>query len=145
MLYYLWGVFRGKRVNCSQQVPASPKKLYIPGNTPTAIMSLPDNICSTRPIDEDLLMRDMTRDATPKVHALIDLPSVASTETTNGDCDTKFSSSVPVVNCPQVDIEQQDSRPDSRPDSLPTILKSSLQPCLEVRCFLLILISLPVN
>ncbi|GER50508.1 RING/FYVE/PHD zinc finger-related protein [Striga asiatica] len=53
MLYFLWGVFRGKKESCLRQMPKSPNQFSAPRNIPTPIMSLPENRCSLRPIAEN--------------------------------------------------------------------------------------------
>jgi hypothetical protein len=90
MLYYMWGVFRGKRPSST-----APKQLCIPENTPAPVMSLPDNICSTIPIDKDIPIPDVEMS---EVHPL---PSLPLTKTINGDCDTKVSSFTPKPVCVQ--------------------------------------------
>lgn len=50
-LYFLWGVFRGKKAHCLQDVSASPKKYSTARYLPSATISLPESIC---PLDGDL-------------------------------------------------------------------------------------------
>lgn len=50
-LYFLWGVFRGKKAHCLQDVSASPKKYSTARYPPTATISLPESQC---PLDGDL-------------------------------------------------------------------------------------------
>lgn len=47
-------MFRGRRVDCSQHVRSSQKQIHLAREVPSAIMSLPDNLCSLRPLDKDL-------------------------------------------------------------------------------------------
>lgn len=50
MLFFLWGVFRGKKESSLRQMPES---VIAPRDIPPPIMSLPDNRCSLRPITEN--------------------------------------------------------------------------------------------
>ncbi|KAL0403358.1 UNVERIFIED_CONTAM: hypothetical protein Sradi_1976600 [Sesamum radiatum] len=55
MLFFLWGVFRGKKESCLQKMPESLNQCCAPRDIPPPIMSLPENRCSLGPITEDLL------------------------------------------------------------------------------------------
>lgn len=50
MLFFLWGVFRGKKEVSPRPMPES---IIAPRYIPPPIMSLPDNRCSLRPITEN--------------------------------------------------------------------------------------------
>ncbi|XP_058206469.1 uncharacterized protein LOC131319981 isoform X4 [Rhododendron vialii] len=50
-LYFLWGVFRGKKAHCLQDLSASPKKYSTARYPPTTTISLPESQC---PLDRDL-------------------------------------------------------------------------------------------
>ncbi|XP_057774074.1 uncharacterized protein LOC130993263 isoform X2 [Salvia miltiorrhiza] len=50
MLFFLWGVFRGKKELSLRQMPES---TIAPRDIPPPIMSLPENRCSLRPISEN--------------------------------------------------------------------------------------------
>lgn len=50
MLFFLWGVFRGKKEPSLRQMPES---TIAPRDIPPPIMSLPENRCSLRPISEN--------------------------------------------------------------------------------------------
>lgn len=63
MLFFLWGVFRGKKESSLQQMPES---VIAPRDIPPPIMSLPDNRCSLRPITEN---------ASQDVHSGIEVPA----------------------------------------------------------------------
>ncbi|CAA0817153.1 RING/FYVE/PHD zinc finger superfamily protein [Striga hermonthica] len=52
MLFFLWGVFRGKD-SCLQLMPVSPNQFCTPQSIPPPIMSLPESRCSFIPIAED--------------------------------------------------------------------------------------------
>ncbi|KAL2518516.1 RING/FYVE/PHD zinc finger superfamily protein [Abeliophyllum distichum] len=101
MLFFLWGVFRGKKENCSQHLPESPKQFCTPPDISPAIMSLPENRCSLGPIAKDLSACD---DVSPalEVSASGKLWSSLSSEVVNGDCGTKVLS-----------VDQLDDRLDS--------------------------------
>ncbi|KAL0452282.1 UNVERIFIED_CONTAM: hypothetical protein Slati_1206300 [Sesamum latifolium] len=62
MLFFLWGVFRGKKESCLQKMPESLNQCCAPRDIPPPIMSLPENRCSLGPITEDLLVSE---DAAP--------------------------------------------------------------------------------
>ncbi|KAK4403774.1 hypothetical protein Sango_0746000 [Sesamum angolense] len=77
MLFFLWGVFRGKKESCLQMMPESLNQCCAPRDIPPPIMSLPENRCSLGPITEDLLVSE---DAAPvlEVPASEEIPSVLS-------------------------------------------------------------------
>ncbi|XP_011084637.1 uncharacterized protein LOC105166844 [Sesamum indicum] len=68
MLFFLWGVFRGKKESCLQKMPESLNQCCAPRDIPPPIMSLPENRCSLGPITEDLLASE---DASP----VLDMPA----------------------------------------------------------------------
>lgn len=110
-MFFLWGVFRGKRVNCLQQVPGSPKKFSSPQDFPTAIMSLSENICSPVPIDSAEPKCNRACNVASDAHASIDLPW-SSTETINGDSDTKVVSLPQNGKCAKLTVERPENRLD---------------------------------
>jgi hypothetical protein len=113
MLFFLWGVFRGKRVNCID----SSKKLHIPSlnvvpldkDIPPAVMTLSENLCSPRRIDEELPTCDractmvLTSNAPNQMHV-----------TVSGGCDSNKTYLEQTSSGYQEDLEQQDSRLDSK-------------------------------
>ncbi|XP_062147410.1 ASI1-immunoprecipitated protein 2 isoform X4 [Alnus glutinosa] len=113
MLFFLWGVFRGKRVNCID----SSKKLHIPSlnvvpldkDIPPAVMTLSENLCSPRRIDEELPTCDractmvLTSNVPNQMHV-----------TVSGGCDSNKTSLEQTSSGYQEDLEQQDSRLDSK-------------------------------
>lgn len=100
MLFFLWGVFRGKKENCSH-LPESSKQFSTPPDIPPAIMSLTENGCSLGPIAKDVSACDDVVQ-TPEVSASGKLWSLLSSKVVNGDCDTKVRS-----------VDQLDDRLDS--------------------------------
>ncbi|KAG9155724.1 hypothetical protein Leryth_003997 [Lithospermum erythrorhizon] len=54
MLYFLWGVFRGKKVSQSYQVCSFSKQNLSQQDNRTAAVSLPENICSHEPVEKKL-------------------------------------------------------------------------------------------
>lgn len=118
MLFFLWGVFRGKKESCLQHMPEPLDQFCAPQDIPPPIMSLPENRCSLRPIAEDL---HMTEDAAPvlEVSASEELQRLLSSKV-NEDCGTKLLSS---------------SHLDHRPDSsfLPVVRSDSAKQCQEMR------------
>ncbi|KAI3471318.1 hypothetical protein Pfo_027981 [Paulownia fortunei] len=91
MLFFLWGVFRGKKESYLQHMPESINQFCAPRDIPPPIMSLPENICSLRPISEDL---HVSEDAAPvlEVPASEELRRLLSSRVVNRDCGTKVSS-----------------------------------------------------
>lgn len=102
MLFFLWGVFRGKKANCLQDLPESLKQFYAPRDIPPPIMSLPDNRCSQKPVAEDLLA---TEDVAPVqvVPSSEKLRSLLSSSPLNG----VFGAKVPFLD--QVDCNVNSS------------------------------------
>uniref|UniRef100_A0A5B7AG95 PHD-type domain-containing protein n=1 Tax=Davidia involucrata TaxID=16924 RepID=A0A5B7AG95_DAVIN len=132
MLLFLWGVFRGKRMNCSQPVSGSPKDICLPRDIPTAIMSLPENICSVEPVDMDFSARDRSCNVAlaSEVPAEMEIPCLPSE--INGDCDIKVSSLDSKSHFGQANVGWQDCRLDST--SLSRIQTSSGQLCPGMGC-----------
>ncbi|KAK4436126.1 hypothetical protein Salat_0776300 [Sesamum alatum] len=77
MLFFLWGVFRGKKDSCLQKMPESVNQCSAPLDIPPPIMSLPENRCSLGPITDDVLVSE---DAAPvlEVPASEELQSLLS-------------------------------------------------------------------
>ncbi|KAL7213870.1 hypothetical protein ACSBR1_026326 [Camellia fascicularis] len=111
MLYFLWGVFRGKKVNYLQNVSGSPKKYFIHRDIPTAIMSPPENTGLLGPIDGDLPMFSKACNValSSKCPALMESPCLSS-DTINGNCDAEASSLDPKGQCLQENVGWQDCR-----------------------------------
>ncbi|KAL6503995.1 hypothetical protein OROGR_025918 [Orobanche gracilis] len=85
MLFFLWGVFRGKKESCLQSMPESLNQFRAPRSIPPPVMSLPENRCSLRPIAEDLHGRE---DAAP-VPTSEELRWLLSSRAGNTDSGTK--------------------------------------------------------
>ncbi|GFQ03472.1 tyrosine-protein kinase baz1b [Phtheirospermum japonicum] len=89
MLFFLWGVFRGKKESClQQQMPQSLNQICVPRNIPSPIMSLPENRCSLRPIAEDGSEEDAARPVLG-VSASEELHRLLSSRVSSRDCDNK--------------------------------------------------------
>ncbi|CAA3027488.1 uncharacterized protein LOC111399148 isoform X3 [Olea europaea subsp. europaea] len=118
MLFFLWGLFRGKKEYCSQHLPESSKQFCTPPDIPPVIMSLPENKYSLGPIAKDLSACD---DVAPSldVSASGKLWSLLSSKVVNGDFDTKVLS-----------VDQLDDRIDSI--SLSTERSTSAKLCHEM-------------
>lgn len=129
MMFFLWGVFRGKRVNCLQEVSGSSKKFSGAQDLPTAIMSLPENICSVVQIDNTVPTCNRSSDVASDARFLIDLPCLSSTETINGG--TKVISHLQKDICSKLTMEQPEYRLDF--NSLPPIPKSPMHSWPEIR------------
>ncbi|KAL3650138.1 hypothetical protein CASFOL_006541 [Castilleja foliolosa] len=89
LLFFLWGVFRGKKESClQQQMPESLNQICVPQNISPPIMSLPENRCSLRRIADD----GSEEDAAPPVlgaTASKELQRLLSSRVASRDCDTK--------------------------------------------------------
>ncbi|XP_052193581.1 uncharacterized protein LOC127802002 isoform X2 [Diospyros lotus] len=111
MLYFLWGVLRGKKVNCLQTGTGSPKEYSIEQDLPTAILSLPESICSLGPVDGNLPVHPKACNVTlaPKSSTSMESPCLSS-ETVTGDYDTNASSFEPKGQCTQTNAVGRDSR-----------------------------------
>lgn len=90
-LFFLWGVFRGKKESCSQHMPESLEQFKAPQDMHPAIVSLPQNRCSLRPIGDHLPASEHAAPS-PEVLGAEDLCSSLPSRTINGDCNTKISS-----------------------------------------------------
>lgn len=110
MMFFLWGVFRGKRTNCLQEVSGSSKKLSDAQNMPTAIMSVPENICSLAQIDKNVSAYARYSDVASDTRFSIDLPRLSSTETINGN--TKVMSHLQNGILPTLTSKQPEHRLD---------------------------------
>lgn len=112
MLFFLWGVFRG-RTNHSD----SAKKICIPSlnampvedNSSTAVVSLSEN-CSSKYLDEKSINGDKACNALPPSTSI---DQCLSTVRRNDDinCETHF--------CSQVNLEKLDSRIDDKSTKVP--------------------------
>ncbi|XAR56691.1 hypothetical protein NMG60_11037266 [Bertholletia excelsa] len=88
MLHFLWGVFRGKKLHCLQDVPDSSRKYNVPTALPSDILSLPESTCPLGTVNGDL--------PTCSKGSIVALKSECpdSTESpvlVNGDCHTEAS------------------------------------------------------
>ncbi|XP_059667443.1 protein PARALOG OF AIPP2-like [Cornus florida] len=111
MLFFLWGVFRGKR-NCSQHVTGSLKEFCFPRENPNPIISLADNI-SLGDADKDLPVHDRFFNVALATEAPVSRKLPCLSSETDGDCVIKVSSLDPKGQCVQTNLLQQDCRLNS--------------------------------
>ncbi|XP_057462366.1 uncharacterized protein LOC130752582 isoform X3 [Actinidia eriantha] len=133
MLYFLWGVFRGKKVNCLQDASGTPKKYCMPEDLPATIISLPETMRSLGPTDGDLRTCSKVYYVAlgSECPASMESPCLSS-ETINEDCDTSKSCLDPKGQCTQANARQQDCNVDATP--LPSIQRTSAMSFQETRC-----------
>lgn len=122
MMFFLWGVFKGKTVDCQRQVTGPWMKVSGP-DLPTAIMSSPENIISHVPIDKEELVSHMDVVSDSLAHLLPLLPAKTC-------CGTNPSPAFPKVTCPNLIVEQPEyilewnllpSNPKCPPQSWPEV------------------------
>ncbi|XP_052305529.1 uncharacterized protein LOC7491074 isoform X5 [Populus trichocarpa] len=126
MLYFLWGVFRGRRSDCSDSF----KKLVMPSlngvprdkDIPAAVMTSSENLCVPECIVKNTSACDSP--CSSDVHLAANAPEKPSVSL-NGNSDDKVFNS-------QTNLEKQDGKVDSR--SLTKIRGSSTPWCPEARC-----------
>ncbi|XP_011012541.1 PREDICTED: uncharacterized protein LOC105116774 isoform X2 [Populus euphratica] len=126
MLYFLWGVFRGRRSDCSDSF----KKLVMPSlngvprdkDIPAAVMTSSENIFVPECIVKNTSACDSP--CSSDVHLAANAPEKPSVSL-NGNSDDKVFNS-------QTNLEKQDGKVDSR--SLTNIRGSSNPWCPEARC-----------
>ncbi|KAG8390517.1 hypothetical protein BUALT_Bualt01G0091600 [Buddleja alternifolia] len=119
MLFFLWGVFKGKRESSLQHMPESLNQFCAPRDIPPAIMSLPETRCSFRPITEDLPESNNTAPMRESP-ASEDLHSMLSPRVVNGNCGAKISS-----------MDRLDNRLDS--NSSAAVQSDTVKQCQETR------------
>jgi len=126
MLYFLWGVFRGRRSDCSDSF----KKLVMPSlngvprdkDIPAAVMTSSENLCVPECIVKNTSACDSP--SSSEVHLAANAPEKQSVSL-NGNSDDKVFNS-------QTNLEKQDGKVDSR---LLTKIRGSSTPwCPEARC-----------
>lgn len=124
MLFFLWGVFWGRRSNSSDSLKKSvvPSLNVVPldKEIPSAVISLSENLGLPESIDRETSAFDSSCDVAIALNAPAK-PYISF----NGDFDNKAFSL-------QTNSEKQDSRLDSK--SLPKIATSSVLLCPEIRC-----------
>ncbi|XP_075647763.1 protein PARALOG OF AIPP2 isoform X4 [Castanea sativa] len=130
MFFFLWGVFRGKRVSCID----SSKKLNIPSlnvlppdkDIPSAVMTFPENLCAPRRIDEESA-------ACIRSGNVVLTSNVPDQTRVNvcGDCDNNITSFEHTCLGYQESLEQQDGRRDYK--FIPKIGTSGAQLSQEMR------------
>ncbi|XP_028752367.1 uncharacterized protein LOC114712078 isoform X2 [Neltuma alba] len=115
MLFFLWGVFRGRRINHSDSaektcIPAS-SMMPVKKDFPTAIMTLSEVHCSPKRMDEQSIAADM---------ACMVLPSSSLDQNrapVGRDVDVKESNIDQTHSGSQVNLEEQDGKIDTKPTS----------------------------
>lgn len=142
MMFFLWGVFKGRRLNCSEQTSGSSKVVCIPSlNTvpedddiPSIAMTSSENTCSPERMAKDVNTCDRSCDVdlSSMAPALVDIPFVSSSETVNGNHNTKTPSCDDKCLGSQEKMEQQETKLDVH--FLSRIPTGSSQLCPEVRC-----------
>lgn len=142
MMFFLWGVFKGRRLNCSEQTSGSSKVVCIPSlNTvpedddiPGIAMTSSENTCSPERMAKDVNTCDRSCDVdlSSMAPALVDIPFVSSSETVNGNHNTKTPSCDDKCLGSQEKMEQQETKLDVH--FLSRIPTGSSQLCPEVRC-----------
>lgn len=91
MMFFLWGVLRGKRNSCSK-VLGSPKKLASSRDLSVASMSSTENISSLLSVEKDLPTCNKAQKVVSDDNSLINLQCLPATKTKNGDSDSKAAS-----------------------------------------------------
>ncbi|KAK1399336.1 hypothetical protein POM88_009199 [Heracleum sosnowskyi] len=99
MMFFLWGVFKEKRVACQQQGNGSWMKVSSPHDIPKAIMSSPESILSLVPIDKEELVSHMEVVS----DALANLPHLLTAGTS---CETDSLPAFQKVTCSNLTVEQ---------------------------------------
>ncbi|KAG2701227.1 hypothetical protein I3760_06G034700 [Carya illinoinensis] len=113
MLFFLWGVFRGKRVDCTD----STKKLHIPSlnvvppdkDVPPAVVIMSEKLCSPRCMDEELPGCDRSYNMVITSNA----PN-QTIATVSGNYDNPVTSIEQVCSRYQENSEHHDSKLDSK-------------------------------
>ncbi|XP_057970025.1 uncharacterized protein LOC131159286 isoform X2 [Malania oleifera] len=143
MLFFLWGVFRGRRVKCLDHTSGSLNKLHIPSlnavphdkDPPTAVMSISENLCTVGRLDKDSSELERSGSVSKSSFnpvAGVKLPILSSSEKINGDCDIKISD----IDHIHVDLEENARQPycELNSHSLSKSPTGSAQTCPEIRC-----------
>ncbi|EYU19754.1 hypothetical protein MIMGU_mgv1a000792mg [Erythranthe guttata] len=119
MLYFLWGVFRGKKESCLQQMPEPLDQFFASRDIPAPIMSLPENRCSIRPVAEDLHTSEDAAAPVLEVPASDELHRLLLSKAVNEDRGTILS------------FDQLDHK--SNASSSPIVRSESAKQCQEMR------------
>lgn len=102
-MFFLWGVFRGKRANSLQHFPGAEKPLT--QDIPMAATSLPENMFSPVPKLNSALGSAATN---TEMSATKESESASSHKIVNGNCSIQSSSLVSRDNCSRINAEQND-------------------------------------
>ncbi|KAF8379092.1 hypothetical protein HHK36_028521 [Tetracentron sinense] len=141
MLFFLWGVFIERKINCSEQVSGSPKKpsmhslnvVPLDQDLPTRVMSVSRKICKPRHMDKDLSASNkscIVRQSSNST-ASVELPLLSSSGIMDRNCDTKVSPLEAKCLDLQKEYYQQARGLDTYP--LSRILTSDGQLCTEIK------------
>ncbi|KAL5767551.1 hypothetical protein ACOSQ2_014334 [Xanthoceras sorbifolium] len=129
MLFFLWGVFRVKKVNCSgsskNQCITGSNMVSLDRDVSTDAVSLSKNLCLPKHIDKDSFACDSSHDIAPAAY-----DSVKTCITVNGDHDNKVGEQEYLGS--QANSEQQDGRLDSGFSARLATVDALL--CPEMRC-----------
>lgn len=106
MMFFFWGVFRGRKNSCSTQVLGSPKKISSSRDIPTASMSSTENMSSLVPVEKDLPSCNKAGMVVSVDSSLINLQCLPETKTKNGGSDSKAVSDFQQNNCVNSSQEQ---------------------------------------
>lgn len=151
MMFFLWGVFKGRRLNCSEPTSGSSKVVCIPSlNTvpeddeiPSTATTSSENTCSPECVSKDVntCNRPCHADLSSKAPASVDLHFPSSSEILNGNHDSKTPLHNDQCLGSEAKLEQQENKLDVHfPCRIPT---GSSQLCPEVRCTSSSLVTFP--
>ncbi|XP_017242340.1 ASI1-immunoprecipitated protein 2 [Daucus carota subsp. sativus] len=99
MMFFFWGVFRGKRNSCLNQVLGSPKKIANSRDMPTASMSSIEATSPLVSIEKELPTCNRTLKLASDDNSLINLQRLPAAKTKNGDGDCKAVSDLQQNDC----------------------------------------------
>ncbi|KAI9086920.1 hypothetical protein K1719_031081 [Acacia pycnantha] len=124
MLFFLWGVFRGRRTNHSDSAEKT-CMMPVKKDFSTAIVTLSENHCSPKRMDEESIASDRTSTVLPSTSLDQGQPTVSK------NFDGKESNLDQIQSGSQVNLEGQDSKIDTKPTSCS--LGSGAQFCQELK------------
>lgn len=106
MMFFFWGVFRGKRNSCLNQVLGSPKKIANSRDMPTASMSSIEATSPLVSIEKELPTCNRTLKLASDDNSLINLQRLPAAKTKKGDGDCKAVSDSQQNDCVMSPKEQ---------------------------------------
>ncbi|KAK6926197.1 hypothetical protein RJ641_007916, partial [Dillenia turbinata] len=134
LLFYLWGVFRARRVSCLEDPSGSSKKLDVSGlnvaPVETTEVSMHENTRVSGNLDDNSPTHD--RSCTLKAPTTVEAHCCSSADTVDGNCESKYltNSEKQIHSC--INLEEKDWI-DPHPFAGTHSIKT--QSCPEVRCF----------